>query len=166
MNQRGEETQKNSNNNNNTRFLAQSLSLRCPPVMFFSLSHSVLSLIFFMPLQIFQTALVCVFNSSTYRESNSIHRKKQGRRRLAINLWEVESGNTSALKEQYVTVAHPKISTALQIASWSHRRYVKQVQIPLKIQFMAQGSYFPSATSFADSRRLMQAAGAQDEHMG
>ena len=47
------------------------------------------------------------------------------------------------LKEQYVAVAHAKVSTAVQIVRWSRSLYVKWVEILFNIQCMVEASCFP-----------------------
>lgn len=49
---------------------------------------------------------------------------------LQINLYQQCVGLTSitviwCLREQYIAIAHPKMSAVVQLASWSRRRYIK-----------------------------------------
>ena len=45
--------------------------------------------------------------------------------------------------EQYVTIEQAKMSTAVQIETWNHRRNIKQVEILFNIRTMVGPSCFP-----------------------
>ena len=55
---------------------------------------------------------------------------------------------SNILKEQYAATVHAKMSTAVQIGSWSHRQYPKQAVIIFNRQCTVEascGGFSPSA---------------------
>ena len=53
--------------------------------------------------------------------------------------------------------------TAVQVASWSHRLYIKEVEIVFNIQSLVEASCFPLQPLSPNIKTLRQAAGTLQE---